>query len=132
MSPDGNRLLYRRVFWSIDANGTRVRNSEIVSAKLDGSDEVNLTRDPAYDVYPIWSHDGKWVYFSSVRPAGNRQMHLWRLPAGGGSPVRMTEGDWHHRQAVPDRQGSRIYMFVFKRMGQTDVGYIGAIDVPQH
>lgn len=131
LSPDGTRLLYRRVFWTVEADGTRVRNSEIVTAGLDGSDEVNLTRDPAYDVYPIWSHDGRWVYFSSVRPASLRQMHLWRIPAKGGSPERLTEGEWHHRQAVPDRQGKKIYMFVFKRMGRTDLGYIGAIDVPQ-
>lgn len=130
VSPDGTRLLYRRVFWTLDADGTRVRNSDIVTANLDGSDEVNLTAHPAYDVYPIWSHDGSWVYFSSVRPASQGQMHLWRVPAKGGSPVRLTEGDWHHRQAVPDRQGKKIYAFAFKRMGQTDVGYIGVIDVP--
>jgi len=59
---------------------------KIVTAKLDGSDEVNLTQDPAYDVYPIWSHDGRWIYFSSVRPAFERRMHLWRIPAEGGSP----------------------------------------------
>lgn len=130
LSPDGTRLLYRRVFWTVDANEARVRNSEIVTANLDGFDEVNLTQDPAYDVYPIWSHDGHWVYFSSVRPASERQMHLWRIPAKGGSPERLTQGEWHHRQAVPDRQGSKIYMFTFKRVGRTDVGYIGAIDVP--
>ena len=130
VSPDGTKLLYRRVFWTMDTDGTRVRNSEIVTANLDGSEEVNLTQDPAYDVYPIWSPDGHWIYFSSVRPADQRRMHLWRVPAKGGSPERMTEGDWHHRQAVPDRQGNKIYMFVFKRVGQIDVGYIGAIDVP--
>ncbi len=131
ISPDGTRLLYRRVFWTVGEDGTRVRNSEIVAANLDGSDEVNLTQDPAYDVYPIWSHDGRWVYFSSVRPAAERQMHVWRIPAEGGSPERLTEGEWHHRQAVPDKQGNKIYMFTFKRMGRTDVGYIGAIDVPK-
>ncbi|MBT8131054.1 MAG: PD40 domain-containing protein [Gammaproteobacteria bacterium] len=77
VSPDGTKLLYRRVFWTLDTEGARVRNSDVVIAKLDGSDEVNITDDPAYDVYPIWSHDGHWVYFSSVRPAVKRQMHLW-------------------------------------------------------
>lgn len=132
LSPDGKRLLYRRVFWTIDADGTRIRNSEIVTADPDGSNEINLTQDPAYDVYPIWSHDGDWIYFSSIRPASERRMHLWRIPSQGGTAERLTDGEWHHRQAVPDRQGNKIYMFVFKRMGQTDVGYIGAIDVPKN
>ena len=130
VSPDGKKLLYRRVFWTVNADGTRVRNSEIVTANLDGSDEINLTQDPAYDVYPIWSHDGNWIYFSSVRPPAQGQMHLWRIPARGGPPERLTDGDWHHRQAIPDRQGNKIYMFAFKRIGRADVGYIGAIDVP--
>ena len=132
LSPDGMRLLYRRVFWTVSEDGTRIRNSEIVTANLDGSEEVNITRDPAYDVYPIWSHDGRWIYFSSVRPPFERQMHIWRIPATGGTPERLTEGEWYHRQAVPDRQGHKIYMFLFKRMDQTDVGYIGAIDIPRH
>ncbi len=131
LSPDGTTLLYRRVFWTEEVDGTRVRNSEIVTANLDGSGELNLTQNPAYDVYPIWSHDGSWVYFSSVRPAAERRMYLWRIPVKGGSAERLTEGDWHHRQAVPDRQGNRIYMFAFMRKDRTDVGYITAIDVPK-
>ena len=128
--------MFRRVFWTEDANGERIRNSEIVTANLDGSDEVNLTQDPAYDVYPIWSHDGRWIYFSSVRPPSERRMYLWRVPAEGGAPERLTDGDWHHRQAIPDRLGRKIYLFAFKRTGQTDdgytdVGFIAEIDAPQ-
>ncbi len=130
VSPDGKKLLYRRVFWSAGADGERVRNSEIVVADLDGPNERNLTQDAAYDVYPIWSHDGAWVYFSSVRPPSEGRMHLWRVPADGGPAQQLTSGEWSHRQAVPDRQGRRIYMFTFKRIGTIDVGHIGAIEVP--
>jgi TolB protein len=129
LSPDGRRLLFRRVFWREGADGARIRDSEIVTTAVDGSDERNLTNDPAYDVYPIWSHDGRFVYFSSVRPA-NGMMHLWRVKPEGGAAERISGGDWGHRQAVPDRQGRKIYVFAFRRTGQTDLGYIAAIDAP--
>ena len=135
VSLDGKTLLFRRVFWTIGADGDRIRNSDIVKSNLDGSNEINLTDNPAYDVYPIWSHDDQWVYFSSVRPASERQMHLWRVSANGGEPERLTGGEWHHRQAVPDRIGCKIYMYTFKRTQQPNatrgvaVGHIGSIDV---
>lgn len=130
LSSDGTRLLYRRVFWDSGDGGERVRNSEIVVADVDGSDEKNLTQSPAYDVYPIWSHDSRWVYFSSVRSTSEPRMHLWRVPASGGPAQQVTNGDWHHRQAVPDRLGSRIYLFQFTRVDGTDIGHIGVIAVP--
>jgi Tol biopolymer transport system component len=130
VSPDGKRLLYRRVFWTTDADGKPVRNSEVVVSKLDGSNEKNLTNDAVYDVYPIWSHDGRHVYFSSVRPASEGRMHLWRLPAKGGAAEQLTHGEWSHRQAAPDRIGEKLYMFTFKRIGGVDVGYIGAVNAP--
>ena len=130
LSPDGKTLLYRRVFWTQGSDGDRIRNSEIVTANLDGSGEQNLTKNSSYHVYPIWSHDGRWVYFSSVRSRTTPKMHLWRVPSNGGPAQQITTGDWNHRQAIPDRQGSRIYLFQFTRVNETDLGHIGAIEVP--
>lgn len=130
LSSDGSTLLYRRVFWDKGDDGERIRNSEIVIADVDGSNERNLTKDPSYDVYPIWSHDSRWVYFSSVRPQPVPRMYLWRVPASGGPAEQITTGDWNHRQAVPDRQGSKIYFFQFTRVDGTDIGHIGVIDTP--
>lgn len=130
LSPDGTTLLYRRVFWESGDESERIRNSEIVIANFDGSNERNLTNDLSYDVYPIWSHDGRWIYFSSVRSQTEPRMHLWRVSASGGPAQQITTGDWNHRQAVPDRQGSKIYLFQFARVDGVDIGHIAAIDVP--
>ncbi len=130
VSTDGTKLLYRRVFWASGNDGERIRNSEIVVANIDGSDETNLTDNPSYDVYPIWSHDSRWVYFSSVRSQTDPRMHLWRVPASGGPAQQVTTGNWHHRQAVPDRQGARIYLYQFRRVNNAEIGHIGAIDAP--
>ncbi len=122
VSPDGKRLLYRRVIWTAGADGAPVRNSEIATANLDGGNEQNLSNSPAYDVYPIWSHDGRWIYFSSQRPAPSSIMHVWRLSALGGAAECVSTGDWGHRQ------GSKIYVFAFARANGAEVGHIAPRD----
>jgi Tol biopolymer transport system component len=34
---------------------------------------------------PTWSHDGRWIYFSTG-------FDVWRISAGGGTPERLTHG----------------------------------------
>ena len=43
---------------------------------------------------PCVSYDGKTIYFP-MAPAGEAFFHLYRLPAAGGTPVRLTEGPFH-------------------------------------
>ena len=40
--------------------------------------------------FPIWSPDGRWIYFVSGLPA-TEEMDLWRVDASGGSPERLTQ-----------------------------------------
>jgi Tol biopolymer transport system component len=44
--------------------------------------------------YQIWSPDGRYIYF--VRGFPPNEMDLWRIPADGGEPERMT----HHNSKV--------------------------------
>lgn len=43
---------------------------------------------------PSVSYDGNWVYFPMVVP-GDAFFHIYRMPAGGGSPERLTDGPFH-------------------------------------
>jgi Tol biopolymer transport system component len=36
---------------------------------------------------PSYSHDGQWIYFASNKTG---KSEVWRMPAKGGSPVRVT------------------------------------------
>jgi serine/threonine protein kinase len=40
--------------------------------------------------FPIWSSDDRWIYFSSGTPV-TKEMDVWRIPAAGGSPERLTQ-----------------------------------------
>ena len=45
-----------------------------------------LTTGKFAESYGSWSHDGRWVYFISNRGDGSA---VWKIPAGGGSPVQV-------------------------------------------
>ncbi len=69
-SPHGSRI----AFWGLSGEGGQ---RDISSIPSNGGDAVLLTADPAVDWNPIWSPDGKYVYFSSNRGGS---MNLWRVP----------------------------------------------------
>ena len=132
-SPDGRRFVYRKVVREPGLTGAMAAapiNSEVVVVDLATGVETNLTGHPAYDVYPTWSADGRFVYFSSNRAGPPGTLHLWRVPAAGGAAERLSSGPWSHRQAVASRDGRKIYAFTYQRHGGADVGFIGVFDVP--
>jgi Tol biopolymer transport system component len=63
-----------------------------------------LTTGPALDESPLWSPDGRWVFFSSRR-GGSWQ--VLRMPAEGGEAVLLTQGGGRLRAVSPD--GLRLY-----------------------
>jgi eukaryotic-like serine/threonine-protein kinase len=67
-SPHGNRI----AFWFV-ADG---KLGEIATVPAEGGEPVVVARDPASDWNPVWSPDGKFLYFASDR-GGN--MNLWRI-----------------------------------------------------
>jgi len=79
-SPDGQRIAFSS---QVGAN----RDIHVVHA--DGSEPKRLTWETSQEDNPSWSHDGRWIYFRSDRD-GIAQ--IWKIPAGGGTAVRITSG----------------------------------------
>ncbi len=69
-SPHGHRIAY----WAVASEGGR-RDLWTVSAQ--GSHPAPVTNDNYYNWNPVWSPDGKYLYFSSDRGGS---MNLWRVP----------------------------------------------------
>jgi Tol biopolymer transport system component/serine/threonine protein kinase len=69
-SPHGNRIAY----WGLPLSGGQ-RDLYTIPAR--GGDSVAITNDREVDWNPVWSPDGKYLYFSSDRGGS---MNLWRVP----------------------------------------------------
>lgn len=68
-SPHGNRIVY---------GGRRNRaQRDIWTIPAGGGEPTEVTNDQAIEGSPVWSPDGKYLYFASDR-AGS--MNLWRVP----------------------------------------------------
>jgi serine/threonine protein kinase/sugar lactone lactonase YvrE len=102
---DFNLLLYNRANPSqkrILADATQVRftpngkiifstlmsgNREIWSIKADGSEQRQLTNDPADDAAPVSSPDNNSIFFVSNR---TRKAQVWRMNADGSNQAQVT------------------------------------------
>ena len=62
-------------------------NSEIYVMNPDGSDQVNISNNPALDTRPAWSADGNWIAFRSNRD-GNSE--IYKMRADGSGQTRLT------------------------------------------
>ncbi len=102
-SPDGARIAYwgkhkggQRDIWTIPARGT--------------GEPVQVTDDAAFDWNPVWSPDGKFLYFASDRGGS---MNLWRVPLEEqtgrvtGTPEALTTPSSYAQQVAFSRDGRR-------------------------
>ncbi len=65
-------------------------NDEIWSINTDGTEQRQLTSDPAEDAAPLVSPDNKLVYFVSNR-TGKAQ--IWKMNIDGSNQVQVTQSD---------------------------------------
>jgi Tol biopolymer transport system component len=68
-SPHGHRIAY----WGVHKGGQR----DIWTVPASGGEPVAVTNDREVDWNPVWSRDGKYLYFLSDRGGS---MNLWRMP----------------------------------------------------
>ncbi len=103
-SPGGQRI----AFWFV-ADGNP---GEIATVPADGGDPVIIASDAAAaDWNPVWSPDGKYLYFASNR-RGN--MNFWRVPVDEktgeqlGAPESVSMPSKYSRHLAISRDGKRL------------------------
>jgi Tol biopolymer transport system component len=72
-APDGKSLVF---FSTMDQGRWQLYRVAADSGKV-----ARLTNNSVDDIFPSWSRDGKWIYFSSGRGGG---LQLYKMPASGG------------------------------------------------
>lgn len=76
VSPDGNWILF--VANSL-SNISHKQNTDIYASKIDGTNLTQITYHPEVDCSPVWSPDGKYIYFISSRANKDRKFNIWRI-----------------------------------------------------
>ena len=137
-SPDGTRIVYATYGHNVDSRGEklRIRNLDIETVGVDGSDRRRLTDDIAPEESPVWSPDGSRIAFISqyshdkeagiytMAPDGSDQRLVVRFrsitndadPAtdlysrllGGRGPVWSPDGKINWPMCWASRKGIRI------------------------
>ena len=111
-SPNGHRIAY----WGVHRGGQR----DIWTIATSGADPKSVTDDTALDWNPVWSPDGRHLYFASERGG---TMNLWRVPIdersgdlrGAFEPVTTPSGYSQHLSFA--RNGRRLaYVEVTRRV----------------
>lgn len=119
-SPDGSRLAFL-------AERAGDEAGQIYLIRNDGGEAARLTEHPTTVRDIAWSPDGRWIYFvaeeeKTAKEKAREQVndnvfayfenwkhrHLWRAPADGGAPERITSGDFTVRGYSISRDGATI------------------------
>ena len=103
-SPSHSRI----AFWGLAQPGAR---RAIWTVPLDGGAPVTVVDDAFYNWSPVWSPDGRFLYFASNRGGS---MNLWRVAidersgrvSGAPQPIT-TSSEWSARPSF-SRDGSRL------------------------
>ena len=80
-------------------------NWEIFLMKVDGSNPINLTQNPAQDDYPCLSPDGSKIAFTSDRDGG---LDIYVMNADGSGQTRLTADSSWNRHPAWSPDGTRI------------------------
>jgi TolB protein len=128
-SPDGRYVAHRRTTnttgqkWDLT---TGTRNSEVFVTPMDGSEPTNVSNSPAYDGWPTWSPDGKWVVFTSNRDGVARTGQLYAVSPDGKRMARLTAGTWSRAQpSFPS--GDLIYVYESIENANFELGHIAVV-----
>ena len=54
-------------------------NTDIFACRIDGTGLTQITYHAADDISPVWSRDGKFIYFISQRGSSSGTANIWRM-----------------------------------------------------
>lgn len=78
ISPDGKWLAFVGAS-KIELGEIVYWNTDIYVSQLDGTSLTQLTYHAADDLSPVWSKDGKYIYFISQRGTAEGIANIWRM-----------------------------------------------------
>lgn len=76
LSPDGEWIVCTG---NSQSSISKKQNLDIFVVRTDGTQLTQLTYHPAFDMCPVWSADGRSIYFVSSRANEEQKYNVWRM-----------------------------------------------------
>lgn len=76
LSPDGKWLL---LVGNATSQISKKENTDIFVVRTDGTQLTQLTYHPCADMCPVWSKDGRQIYFISSRANKEQYYNIWKM-----------------------------------------------------
>ena len=131
-SPDGQFVAHRKIIdtpglqWNLDPGG---RNSEVFVTAIDGSSSVNVSNNGAFDGWPMWSPNGRWLVFASNRDKVVSTGQIYAVRGDGSGLRRLTSGILSRAQPSFSADGKRLYFYEHLETADFEIGHIARLDV---
>lgn len=111
VSPDGE--------WIVFASTRHTARPNLYLKRVDGRAVTQLTDEPAGDVHPVFSPDGRHIAFASRRSGS---WDLWMVTLEGGQPTQLTHSPRPELYPSWSPDGRRLVYCVFNdRAGQWEI-----------
>jgi Tol biopolymer transport system component len=130
-SPNGHRI----ACWSARLGTELVGQRDIFTIRADGTDRVDVTHDVDVDWYPVWSADGRYLYFCSNRGGGDQ---AWTIRRDGSELRQLTDlpvSAWHPEISPDGRLLMVMNMggsWLLKLEGEGPFGETAATELPPY
>ncbi len=111
VSPDGKHIAFSlSVADSID-------NNHIWRVDINGNELTKMTNMKGLQHEPVWSPDGKWIYFLSGK--GDQSHNIWRISLEDKAKEQITVGQLYNFDVAFSKQGDMV--FSSNRGGNYDI-----------
>lgn len=124
-SPDGHRIAFvssrweRTAIYVMDSRGERMGIRQITPDGFGGAE-------------PTWSPDGKYLLFTARNGSSFYAQGIYRVPASGGRPIRITPNDQSFNDLPSFSADGRVVAYISDRSGYQNIWIMRPDGSDQH
>jgi TolB protein len=132
LSPDGKKIVFRMVTTQAGFNwdlSNSERNSEIFVMNYDGTNPVNISKNAAFDGWPVWGANGKKIVFASNRNGPANTSQIFMVDADGSNLKQLSDGPGGFTQPTISKDERFIAAYNFWETPQYEYGGISILQL---